>query len=163
MNLFTYGDNSIRSAFACAVNNNVQQRQSCWTQQSTTIRLRNSLFVRACGLVTVLTKYRSRFLHCSSWIQSTVNFSTVPRLSSCHRQKFVPRLRRAAVDLSVRDAEFNITSPRVGIYGEWQSSERTGFCRSTCFTVSLSLQQYCILTLRSSEIDATYSYIWQRH
>jgi hypothetical protein len=29
MNLFTYGDNSIRSAFACAVNNKVQQRQSC--------------------------------------------------------------------------------------------------------------------------------------
>jgi len=62
----------------------------------------------------VLTKYCFWFLHCSSWIQFTVNFSTTPRLSSRHRQYAVPQLRLAVADLSARNAEFNTTSVRVG-------------------------------------------------
>lgn len=84
MNLFTYGDNSIRSDFACDVNNSRDR-----VAEHTNL-VKKFTFVGACALVTVLMKCHFWFLHCSSWIQSTVNFSNAPRLYSRPRQQAVP-------------------------------------------------------------------------
>jgi hypothetical protein len=94
--------------FACDVNNNRDRA----VQHTNPVR--NSFLVRTCALITVLTEYRFWFLYCSSWIPSTVNFSTAPRLYSSHLQDAVTRLRRAVADLSARNADFNTTLVHVG-------------------------------------------------